>query len=71
MSLKRWMGYWFPPGSSKYNKNLSEKRAQTVYNLLVDKYGIAADRLSVVAEGSENQVYDENNWNRVVIFAAE
>lgn len=58
-------------GSSEYNKTLSEKRAQNVYNLLVDKYGIAADRLSVVAEGSENQVYDENNWNRVVIFAAE
>ena len=58
-------------GSSAYNKTISEKRAQNVYNLLVNKYGIAADRLSVVAEGSENQVYDENNWNRVVIFSEE
>ena len=56
-------------GSSAYNKTLSEKRAQNVYNLLVNKYGIAADRLSVAAEGSDSQVYDENNWNRVVIFS--
>ena len=58
-------------GSSSYNMSLSEKRAQNVYKLLVDKYGIAADRLTVVAEGSDSQVYDENNWNRVVVFVAE
>lgn len=58
-------------GSSKYNMTLSEKRAKNVCKLLVDKYGIAEDRLSVVAEGSDSQVYDENNWNRVVIFSAE
>ncbi len=56
-------------GSSDYNKQLSEKRANNVVKVLVDKYGIDANRLSVVAEGSDTQVYDENNWNRVVIFA--
>ncbi len=56
-------------GTAAYNKTLSEKRAQSVYNLLVDKYGISADRLSILAEGSESQVFDENNWNRVVIFS--
>ncbi len=58
-------------GSSTYNMQLSEKRAQNVVDMLVNTYGVAADRLTVKAEGSDKQVYDENNWNRVVIFDAE
>ena len=58
-------------GSSNFNMQLSEKRAQNVVNMLVDTYGIAADRLTVKAEGSDKQIYEENNWNRVVVFDAE
>jgi hypothetical protein len=39
--------------------------------MLVDTYGIAADRLTVKAEGSDTQIYEENNWNRVVVFDAK
>lgn len=58
-------------GTAQYNQNLSERRAQAVYNLLVNDYGISADRLSKVAEGSSVQPYDTNNWNRIVIFSQQ
>lgn len=55
-------------GTAAYNQELSERRAQAVKDALTD-YGINADRLTVKAYGSETQPYDENNWNRIVIFA--
>lgn len=39
-------------GSAEYNKNLSQRRAESVVNYLVD-HGIAADRLSPVGYGKE------------------
>lgn len=55
-------------GTSEYNKALSQKRAQAVYDTLTKTYGIDASRLSIEAEGSAVQPYDVNNWNRIVIF---
>ena len=55
-------------GTSTYNMGLSKRRAQAVYDALVNKYGINPDRLSLTAEGSDVQPYDVNNWNRIVIF---
>lgn len=56
-------------GSAEYNKTLSEKRANNVIKLLVDKYEIDSSRLKLVANGSTTQPYPQNNrWNRVVIF---
>ena len=55
-------------GTSDYNMNLSRQRAQNVLNALVD-YGVNASRLSIQAEGSSSQLYDTNDWNRIVIFA--
>lgn len=55
-------------GSSSYNKTLSQKRAENVVKAL-EGYGIASDRLSIKAEGSDVQPYDTNNWNRIVIFS--
>lgn len=55
-------------GTSDYNMELSRLRAQNVYDVLVD-YGINANRLSIQAEGSNTQLYDTNDWNRIVIFA--
>lgn len=55
-------------GTSAYNMKLSQRRAQAVYDMLTGEYGIPASRLNMVAEGSDKQVYDENNWNRIVIF---
>ena len=48
---------------------LSKRRAKAVQDLLVNKYGINPDRLSIEAEGSDVQPYDVNNWNRIVIFS--
>lgn len=55
-------------GTTEYNQKLSEKRAQAVYDALTKKFGIAANRLAIEGEGSTQQVYDVNNWNRIVIF---
>lgn len=56
-------------GSSAYNMALSERRAQRVYDLLVNEYDIDPDRLAIQAEGSDVQPYDVNSWNRIVIFS--
>lgn len=56
-------------GTSTYNKELSLRRAQAVYNALTKTYGVDAGRLAVEGEGSEVQPYSTNNWNRIVIFS--
>ncbi len=58
-------------GTADYNQRLSERRARAVYNTLVNDYGINPNRLSMVAEGSSQQPYDINNWNRIVIFSQD
>ena len=55
-------------GTSDYNKTLSVKRAQAVYDALTKTYGIDNSRLTIEGAGSSEQVYDVNNWNRIVIF---
>ncbi len=55
-------------GTSEYNMSLSRRRAQAVFDTLTNEYGINPDRLSIQAEGSSQQPYEENNWNRIVIF---
>ncbi|MDE7147325.1 MAG: OmpA family protein, partial [Duncaniella sp.] len=56
-------------GTSEYNMKLSERRAQAVADILVGDYGIDSSRLVLEAAGSNTQVYDTNDWNRIVIFA--
>lgn len=56
-------------GTSKYNMKLSERRAQTVHDILVNDYGIDASRLKCENYGSDVQPFDVNNWNRIVLFA--
>lgn len=55
-------------GTAAYNKELSQRRAQAVYDALTKNYGIDGKRLTTDAEGSATQPYDTNNWNRIVIF---
>ena len=57
-------------GTSAYNMKLSQRRAQAVADILTGDYGIAENRLIIQAAGSDTQLYDTNNWNRIVIFAA-
>jgi outer membrane protein OmpA-like peptidoglycan-associated protein len=46
-------------GSARYNKNLSQKRAESVVSYLVEK-GVAADRMSAMGYGEEKPVADNN-----------
>lgn len=55
-------------GTAEYNKGLSVDRAEAVAKLLVDKYGIDKSRLTVCGKGDTVQQYEENDWNRAVIF---
>lgn len=58
-------------GSAAYNKELSKKRADVVYKVLTDKYGINPSRLEVKYDGSSVQPYSTNDWNRIVIFSTK
>ncbi len=45
-------------GSNAYNKKLSEKRAQAVFNILVSKYAVDSKRLETVGYGEEKPLAD-------------
>ncbi|MDE7437390.1 MAG: OmpA family protein [Muribaculaceae bacterium] len=58
-------------GTSEYNMDLSQRRANAVADALVNTYGISRDRLSVKFDGSSVQPYGTNDWNRIVIFSQQ
>lgn len=53
-------------GTHEFNQKLSERRADAVKKALVEKFGISADRISTLAEGDTNNVYDTPEKNRSV-----
>jgi outer membrane protein OmpA-like peptidoglycan-associated protein len=58
-------------GSGNYNLKLSEKRAKAVAKELTAKYNIPSEKIIIEWKGSDEQPYQENNWNRVVIMIAQ
>lgn len=58
-------------GTPSINEKLSEKRAKNVANVLIKKYNIDSNRVTVEWKGDTVQPYAENAWNRVAIFFAE
>lgn len=58
-------------GSAKRNKVLTERRAENIVKILTENYGISADRIKTHAYGSEQQVYDNNDWNRVAVIVVK
>lgn len=58
-------------GNPRINKRYAEQRAQTVKDLLVNKYGIDASRLSVFSFGDTVQPKPNNDGNRVVLGVAK
>lgn len=58
-------------GTPSYNMTLSQKRAEAVANMLINEYGIEADRVVIDYKGDTVQPFDVNEWNRVVIMTAE
>lgn len=61
-------GYASPEGSAELNQKLSEARAAAVRNALVNRYGISADRLTTQGLGATDKMFDEVDFNRVVVF---
>lgn len=55
-------------GSAGYNMTLSERRCNAVVKILTEEYGIDPSRLETKAYGCDQQPYDTNNWNRIVLF---
>lgn len=52
-----------------YNLRLSQKRAQAVYDMLVNDFHVPANRLRIDYKGDTVQPYESvNEWNRAVIF---
>ena len=59
-------GYASPEGNQENNIKLANGRAASVKDLLVKKYGIAANRINAAGQGISN-MFDELSWNRVSI----
>ena len=57
-------------GSAAFNDKIALRRAQTVYNTLVNK-GIAKNRIKMESKGSRVQPFEENDQNRVTICIAK
>jgi outer membrane protein OmpA-like peptidoglycan-associated protein len=55
-------------GRPAYNLKLSEKRANAVAKILVQKFGIGQSRLKISFFGDKDQPFSENDKNRVAIF---
>lgn len=57
-------------GTPEYNKQLSQRRVESVVKLLTEKYNIDRKRIQIIANGSDSQLYPKNNnWNRIVVFS--
>ena len=59
-------GYASPEGNADFNQKLSEKRAKAVKKILVDKYGINADRITTEGKGV-GSIFAEPTYNRASI----
>ena len=59
-------GYASKDGNLEFNKKLAAKRAEAVKTMLVNKYGIAADRIKAEGQGI-GEMFKEESWNRVAI----
>jgi outer membrane protein OmpA-like peptidoglycan-associated protein len=58
-------------GNPKINVGYARKRAQSVADTLINKFGIASSRITVDSKGDTVQPYEQNDLNRVSICIAE
>lgn len=54
-------GHTSKVGSQAYNQKISQKRAEAIVNVLVNKFSIEANRLSAVGYGEDRLISAENN----------
>ena len=55
-------------GTPKFNMQLSQKRGEAVYDVLVKKYGVKPEQLNIDAVGAQQQKFAEPQLNRVVVI---
>ena len=59
-------GYASPEGNAQFNQKLSERRANTVKEILVNRYGIEADRITATGMGVGDK-FSKPEMNRAII----
>lgn len=64
-------GYASPEGNPEVNQKLSEARAKAVADMLINKFGISADRIKTEAGGATSDIYPVNELNRVAVSIAK
>ena len=62
------LGYASPEGPADLNQKLSVARAEVVKNALINKYKIAASRITTEGLGATDKLSDEIDFNRVAMF---
>ena len=55
-------------GTTKRNQYLSDQRAKYVKDLLVKKYGVSEDNITVKGEGASSSLFKTASLNRVVVI---
>lgn len=58
-------------GTTAYNLGISERRVREVRRLLIEKYGVDANRLTIGWQGDIKQPFDLNELNRAVLFVGD
>lgn len=58
-------------GTPAINTRLAKERAAAVADMLAGKYGIDRSRLTVTSMQNDEQPFQTNDWNRVVIITAD
>ena len=55
-------------GTPEFNMELSKKRGDAVYKVMVEKFGVSPDQLRIEAVGSTQQKFNGAPLNRVVVI---
>lgn len=61
-------GFASPEGNPELNQKLSVARAVSVMTALINKYHIAADRITIEGMGATDKLSEEIDFNRVAMF---
>ncbi len=61
-------GYASPEGDPELNMRLSIARAESVRTALINRYKIAAERITTEGMGATAELSEENDFNRVAMF---
>lgn len=57
-------------GNPTINQKISERRAEAVAKILIEKFGISPTRVTTKASGDKEQPFQIDAWNRVATFTA-